>query len=83
MDNQFEHIDIEVYVCPTKECDYLGDVSALGSKTFDLPEGEWEQVQLHIRETPTHKFINLRCVREFENGTAHAVIRPEDSLERC
>lgn len=83
VENQLEDTDIEVYVCPTKECDYLGDVSALKSKTFDLPEGEWEHVQLHIRESPTHKFINLRCAREFEDAEAHAVIRPGDPLERC
>lgn len=83
VENQFEETDIEVYVCPTKDCNYYGDVSAMKSKAFDLPEGEWEHVQLHIREAPTHRFINLRCVREFEDGTARAVIRPEQSLERC
>lgn len=83
VENQFEDTDIEVYVCPTKECDYLGDVSATKSKTFELPQGEWEYVQLHLRKAPTHKFINLRCAREFEDGKARAVIQPEQSLERC
>lgn len=83
VENQLSETDIEVYVCPTDMCDYIGDVPALSSKTFDLPEGEWEHVQLHVRESPTHEFINLRCVPHFEDGKARAVIRPGDPLERC
>lgn len=83
VENQLTDTDIEVYVCPTEMCDYIGDVSALESKTFDLPERDWEHVQLHIRELPTNRFINLRCARQFEDGKARVVIRPGDTLERC
>ncbi len=81
--NSFEDTDIEVYLCPTKASDYIGDVSALKSKTFDLPDGEREHVQLHIRESPTQEFINLRCARQFDDGKARAVIEPDQPLERC
>lgn len=81
--NQLSATDIEVYVCPTEMCDYFGDVAALESKAFDLPERDWEHVQLHIRESPTHKFIKLRCARQFADRKAGVVIRPGDTLERC
>lgn len=83
VENQLSDTEIAVYVCPTKMCDYYGEVPALESKTFDLPERDWEHVQLHVRESLTNRFINLRCAHRFEDGKARVVIRPDDELERC
>lgn len=83
VENQLPDTEIEVYLCPTFKCDYIGNVATQKSKVFELPEQEWEYVQLHIREAPTHKFINLRCERHFVDRTARVTIQPTDTLERC
>lgn len=82
VDNRLD-TDIEVYLCVTEVCDPLGNVSVQGLETFELPERRWEYVQLHLRESPTHRFISLKCERQFRNGEALAVVEDPTLRERC